>query len=357
MLYPCALMLLCISFPTSTGFLAAGRLSALFQAAPLSGNFCGSRHGSILHARSRQTKLHPLPAAGICTPRGKWLSMQETQAGTLKDRAMSPPIDYTTLFALSEEVKAYLPMKFDKAFQTSPTQVALRFLDASAEGGEGSRYLLLNWHPRYGRIAISEEEPGHLKASAFSSLVEDNLRDRYLSDVLVSPFTRLLRLDFTDRKPSDTGEEGMDDISEDEVFSVEGLYDENSESLSEGSDGEFRRASEGGSEGQGVDKEETAVEIAVAPMQSKERVVSSLYLQLMFRGETRVVLVDEGGRVVSTAPGTDKKGDVWSKVGKKYMEPGDEVVRCVGGDARGCKVLTALVCRSCRAMAVLLAWR
>mmetsp|Transcript_42157 Transcript_42157/g.132796 ORF Transcript_42157/g.132796 Transcript_42157/m.132796 type:complete len:860 (-) Transcript_42157:513-3092(-) len=333
MLCASLLMFLCISIPSSTGFLAPSKLPFLSKAALHSMHACRSRIGSVGTAKSMQRRVHASFSSDQYMAGASSLSMQATSQGVSKERVASQPIDYTTLFALCEDVRECLPIKFDKAFQTSQTQVALRFLregsaeEGRAEGVGESVYLLLNWHPKYGRIAVSSEEPRHVQSSAFSTLMQESLRDLYLTRVELVPFARLVRLDFTERTLStqaENAEEEAAGVSDDEVFSVEGLYDENSESMSEGSEQESPEDAAGG-EAQGVmqDKEEQGESEEGAAVQ-EERVVSSVYLQLMFRGETRVVLVDQGGRVVSTAPGTDKKGNVWSKVGKKYMDPTEE---------------------------------
>jgi hypothetical protein len=245
------------------------------------------------------------------------------------------PVDFTTLSAVSAELQAHLPMRVTKVTQRGETDISLTLkalgdaevdmvqstsLSAGAtacdadNSGDISLFLLLSWHRKFGRMCYSFTEPVRSSKSAFASSVEDTVSGLFLVSVQSLPFSSILRLDFSSAPANVEDVAGKGEAAIAKPAEVRPLDADGVGSVAGNDDDDWQ------TDETDADIHDNAAEDFLDNGGVKVK-RARIYLQVGVRGHTRIVLVGHDDRVVTTAPAMDQRGEIWSRIGKYYIEP------------------------------------
>lgn len=250
------------------------------------------------------------------------------KAAERKKQPLVQPVDFTTLAATAAEIQALLPLRVSGARQASATEITLCL---GEEGSGAERYLRLCWNRKLAHVCLVDgsEAPADDTASrSLSTTSEDLLQGLHLVRAQVLGFSRVLRLDFSDRSRTAVDPPPLGGVVREQGGEGEGGAGRTVPDDSEEEDPDEV-------EPFGMAEDVFEQDDAPPPVDQDEppEVTGHVYFEGAGQsGNARLVLVGNDNRVVTAAPPVDRAGNVWQRIGRRYLEPGVSTRRSGGED-------------------------
>jgi hypothetical protein len=213
-------------------------------------------------------------------------------------------------------LQALLPQRVSGVVQSASTEMTL-FLQGGDE--DDSNQLRFCWNRKVAHVCLVDEgasggdEPSTTRRS-LATTGQDLLGGLHLVRAQVLGFSRVLRLDFS----SDGSSRGVNPPS------LNGVAQPRS-----GGEGDWEIAMQDDDE-EASDEDSFAIDEDLVTRgdhleedaEVEPVVTAHIYYELMGQsGAARLVLVGTDHRVVTAAPPVDRAGNVWQRIGRRYIEP------------------------------------